>query len=578
MSQTIRLYQNCILRNDYKEVISNKYGALTFYLSTLTHLDVYNSNEDEIYFTNSGSISIDNTGITIFDANKYNYLTFTSSGHTRYAFIKNITLVNSCAIINYEEDLFSNYGDTIKIRPSMLEVSKFIDTTGYTNLMKDLPCEYMSTQPLKRVPIITGGVIDGDKMMIVLNMSLYKMASDKITAREFHTCILKYSALSDIHKYTWEYNNETLVLLNNLYSRQADLTLTNETLELISPGLGNGWNYEIVSIKLIPKYYLFNATNSLGVSMLHDVDTLNEIAKISNEFELYDPNTQTIYPITLEFCALDKDSLYGIENKGVDFETYTHEEDVYPNFKTIGIGTFSTFLPYKFYGDDFNNYKHQIQFLFQLTSTELRFLLSYNSELIDITADFEYHPPISVQSADITYAQQQAQQFNELNSTIKVWTDVFGALGLGARSANSGGGLGGAVMNLATGTIPYALSAYQDVYAMFMTKDKKYATNHSIATSNASVHNGFEKGIFFYEMNPENSDQVDAIVNRFGYRRDLLIEDESRIVSNDANTNPYQYAKFTTISLYGEFSQDIADVFVQMFLNGVFIYYNTNAI
>ena len=97
MSLSITLYQGCKLTNKYHEVFRSK-TSLDTYLSGLTYLQVYNG--DEIYYTNSGTISIDNTNLTTFTADKYNYMVFNeSTGTKRYCFINSIQLVYSVAIV-----------------------------------------------------------------------------------------------------------------------------------------------------------------------------------------------------------------------------------------------------------------------------------------------------------------------------------------------------------------------------------------------------------------------------------------------------------------------------------------------
>ena len=69
---TITLYKNCRLSNKYDEVFNTNSGLET-YLSSLTgNLQVYSG--EEIYFTNNGSISIDNTGMVVHTGDCYNYM------------------------------------------------------------------------------------------------------------------------------------------------------------------------------------------------------------------------------------------------------------------------------------------------------------------------------------------------------------------------------------------------------------------------------------------------------------------------------------------------------------------------
>ena len=59
MSLTITLYAGCKLTSKYNQVFKDR-NTMATYLGTVPHLDVYTG--DDIYFTNSGTISIDNVG------------------------------------------------------------------------------------------------------------------------------------------------------------------------------------------------------------------------------------------------------------------------------------------------------------------------------------------------------------------------------------------------------------------------------------------------------------------------------------------------------------------------------------
>ena len=71
MSLTITLYTGCKLTSKYNQVFKDE-TTLATYLGTLTHLDVYTG--DDIYFTNSGTISIDNGSLLGHNGDKYNYM------------------------------------------------------------------------------------------------------------------------------------------------------------------------------------------------------------------------------------------------------------------------------------------------------------------------------------------------------------------------------------------------------------------------------------------------------------------------------------------------------------------------
>ena len=95
MSLSITLYQNCKLTNRYSQVFKDR-TTMNTYLSALTYSQVYSG--DDIYYTNSGTISIDNSSLLGNGGDKYNYMKFThaTEGGTtteRFAFVNNIYFV-----------------------------------------------------------------------------------------------------------------------------------------------------------------------------------------------------------------------------------------------------------------------------------------------------------------------------------------------------------------------------------------------------------------------------------------------------------------------------------------------------
>ena len=113
MSLTITLYCGTRLTNKYDVLYKNR-TSLETYLSARTKLQVYTG--DDIYYTNSGTISIENGSLIGHYGNRYNYMSFVTSEtingniitNYRYCFINNITLVNEVAVIDYEEDVVND--------------------------------------------------------------------------------------------------------------------------------------------------------------------------------------------------------------------------------------------------------------------------------------------------------------------------------------------------------------------------------------------------------------------------------------------------------------------------------------
>ena len=144
----ITIYKNCKLSNKYEEVFKST-TLLNTYLSTLSSLVIYNG--DDIYFTNSGTLSIDNE--STFDGSKYNYMKIEVNANiTRYAFINSIVVVNGVAVIDYTEDTWSNYaidgsGYALHVKQSLLA-----QATSLTNAYGDYTLTEINEMP-KHIPV-----------------------------------------------------------------------------------------------------------------------------------------------------------------------------------------------------------------------------------------------------------------------------------------------------------------------------------------------------------------------------------------------------------------------------------------
>ena len=258
MSLKITLYKDCILTRDYKEAFNMRSASnIDTYLATLTKLDIYSG--DDVYFTNSGTISIENTGLTAFTSDIYNYMVFESSSSKRYCFIKNITLVNETAIIEYEEDLWSNYSGSLKLRYGTIQYAKRIEGIINPSPEKFLPKEYESNKPLKMEIIDTSEVLKKHYGYIIADVGVYELTGQgEFSNRLSYCCLLGYDDWeidnegtpigSPTTHYDWRIDDDTIRILTQVKAHSSDTSVDVN----IGTEIANNWRYEIMSYKAIP--------------------------------------------------------------------------------------------------------------------------------------------------------------------------------------------------------------------------------------------------------------------------------------------------------------------------------------
>lgn len=131
----ITLYKNCILQNDYTEVIDH--SKIYDYLNGLEKLEI---NQDVFYLQN-GSFNI-----VMLNSYDYNYAKINDpNGYEWFCFITNIVAINNVAKIEYELDVWATFFHNCTMRTSILERSLW-----YSNAHeRELPLDYESNSPLK---------------------------------------------------------------------------------------------------------------------------------------------------------------------------------------------------------------------------------------------------------------------------------------------------------------------------------------------------------------------------------------------------------------------------------------------
>ena len=297
MSLTITLFAGCKLTNKYNQVFKDR-NTMATYLGTVPHLDVYTG--DDIYFTNSGTISIDNGSLLGHVGDKYNYMQFTTTTGggiytKRFAFVNNITIVNEVAVIEYSEDIWHTYAikDSThqkKLFNSLLQQAKTLNGgTGYeytatqiANLPKALPIQLEGQNPPYWREQIYPSLNETSCYVVVIG-SMFKLTNQGEVNNRFSSCYLLsrkeqttsgIDPLENIKEYYWRIDNQLLDKLIMLKAISSDTQITNHITNT------TGWNYEIADVILIP--------SSVGDEIFEDVLTSDSLhnAGLHQDFEI----------------------------------------------------------------------------------------------------------------------------------------------------------------------------------------------------------------------------------------------------------------------------------------------------
>ena len=589
---TITLYEGCRLSNKYDEVYNNR-TDLESYLGTLTHKVVYTG--EDIYFTNNGSISIDNEVSNVLGlvthGDRYNYMKInvTTEG-SRYAFIDSITLVDEICVINYTEDVWTNYAlmsgyFSFEMKNSLIAQAKgLIQSSEYTtsdinNFPKKLPIAYeghnapsfdiSGTNPLE------------NKCYVCVTASMYKLSSaEQVNQRYISNYLLRYApkvtgGFTPVidGSYLWDINNQTISDIAMLISNSSDTKVRNKIVD------DPDWYYEIIEVKLIPYtmgYAFFNSYLSAG----QDSDA-GLFTDFSVEIKKVFIGTDSIYhdfDTDIEFKQLMMTDHTLYKSGGEDRHTYngirpsdlvSYTKTINNDYKIIALGNMSRSIPFTP-----NGQSQTLKYYFNADVSNCTIELFYDNTFYDITSDFTINIPIDAQSAAITQQQKIAfktanivQMIGLVNSTIQLGGQIGQGIGsamFGYPEAKGQYGIGqeatGTMMNVAGSASRIGQSAVQ----LDAQTAHQYVKNKAVNVDEVTLYNTLLGGLRILLCNPVNEQIVNKMVAKYGYLYSILINDKAIF-----NTSTNDYIRFDVANVYGNFSQSIARQIEAILENGV---------
>ena len=573
---------------------------LETYLGTLTSLVVYSG--DDIYFTNSGSISIENAGLTSHSGDCYNYITFdVSLVGKRYAFVNSITIVNEVAVINYTEDIWSTYGilnnvPSFELKNSLLaQIDYFPYTPEYTtternNFPRKLPIAYQGhNAPTYKIDSNTYPL--EEKCYVLVVASMYKLASPGVVNERWTSnYLLKWTPKAtggntpyDSGGYTWNIDNTTLEDINTLVSISSDTQVRNKVVDMPN------WYYEIIDVKIIPQSigmvlfnnYLYARADLTDYGLHPDFTvTINKVAlSTGNQYATFDTD--------IDFCNLMMDDWTKyIDGDGNTKYTYNGinpalgdspmcRKTIKADYKVEQIGNYSRTLPFEADGLD-----HYIDYYLITNQFSNRIIALIDNSEYDLSSDFTFQIPVSAQSADIT--QQQAiahktgnatQMIGMVQGAIQTGLSmgsqfVSGVHGIATAKTEAGASYASDSMgiNIAGTALGGIFSLTKQAIELDARNAHQYIANKALNVDDTCLYNALLGGLRELQTNPSNETLVNKMVSTYGYLYKVLIN--NKIILNNTNVH---YARFSVANVYGDFSQDIARQLEQILENGVIL-------
>lgn len=606
---TITLYSKCRLNTKYDEVYLGTY-YLDTYLSGLQKLQIYSG--EDVYFTNNGSISFESTGATLLGhQDVYNYMTFVQNGEVRYAFVNNITLVDGLCVINYTEDIWSNYGvlltklnfkmkNSLLAQADTLTTSTEYDATDIANFPKKLPIEYQGhNAPTFKIDNDEYKLISNCYVLVIASMYTLEQSGQKVNKRYTSNYLLQWEPTESIpightadigiqNKYLWPIDNTTVDIIGQLKVASSDTQITNNIRGEA------GWYYEIVDIKLIPA--------NIGGSIFERYTVAETVTEPKTDYGMHNDFTVEAvkkyiatdgqyywFKTNINFMNLMRND-WNIYTTGTPSETRYQYNGLFPNerlrttktikadFKVQQIGNMSRTIPFEPDGLD-----HEITYYFCANAFTNSLEVAIDNTIIDISDDFVLPIPVDVQTADVTQQQRTARNLANVKGQLSIFGTYFnlamgnqmntinGAMSMMSASANDNymGAIskGGTTMMSNFANAINAITSASGTRAQLEALNaKQYTTNKIMNSDDVCLYNVLLGGLREIQLNPSNEALVNKMISTYGYLYSVLINDTS--IFDTTSTN---YVRFNVANVYGGFSQDIERQIEQILENGVIL-------
>lgn len=508
----------------------------------------------------------------------------------RYYFIEHIEIRNNLAVITCTIDYWHTYRFALgglnfgKYTPESLR-NQFVFSTKYgfltsskivdyspTNFKLQYykpPMEYTGNNGIKLTELYNYGTDKG--CYLIVTLSRYKTEQSGVySERKVDNYIIYLSDTKDDNNIFS--NIETVFSLDNRDTTNIVNVLNDLMLLSSDPtgvlkdknNTGTFKYYSIISAYAIPS----------KMACIDGDYILDDIVTSKQYYDNYIENNGKY----IIFFNLNK-----FTDIGKPLNIY--KKVVVNDFKNYGIGLFTQLIELKSNGNPIN-----VEVKIVSTTYQFSAFLNIQNTLYDITDDLEIKLPINVEDASTmaldkikrelsTFSlQNELKQArvqlgrNEVNSMANVINGI-GSLIMSGGVMGSGSIISG-VAGTAFSRQEYGLKKSLIDEKIKTVNAEVYASNKGIITnSNGGINAYF--GLVLASIDADNETEVTNAINALGYTCAELVDAQQILDLDDtvASREKFNVVKFSDVTVYGTFPQDVARVFESILKAGVKIWY-----
>lgn len=570
----ITLYKKCILSNSYSEVFdvfhkdSNDKVALERYLASLQKYEIV---ADNVYVPNSGKITLElNKGnVNIYEYN-YMYLEDTDNNFRRYCFIDDITVVNGLAVISFSEDIWSNYASSMEIRKSLLVRSRATKYGSWSIPFYAPGMAYEGNNPLRFTDLAGNNIQLSDtnnrNVALICQLQVYNLSQEGVISdRKIYTVAANTLDI-ELSEGTFVFPLKKTPAKESVYEIIRQLYIKSSAKEFIVPGTNNlpSLYYQISNVLLLPAYCV------TGQSKTNMIGTVNITGSATCVFYKLDISIGDIP---------SNDSMVFVKTITLD-----------KNFKRIGIGSITNLQPVVENGTSI-----EVKIGVAYDDFSIGVYLVFQNQIIEITNDFLFDIPISVQTADVTQQQLANRELKTMNAKLGIANGALqirkGMLdtSIGVGSMLIGGAIGGVtgvgtMIGGAGGFAGGTTEIGKGITSIIGSQKQLEVANRSMFATNKGTSINYNVminarfGIVIAYMQPDNESEVQANIDNTGYVCNEIVDDLFNKPITDTVATAYNVMRFDFVNIFGKFTQNIAKALRAILYNGFKIWYNETKI
>ena len=570
----ITLYKKCILSNSYSEVFdvfhkdSNDKVALERYLASLQKYEIV---ADNVYVPNSGKITLElnEDNVNIYEYN-YMYLEDTGNNFRRYCFIDDITVVNGLAVISFSEDIWSNYASSMEIRKSLLVRSRATKYGSWSIPFYAPGMAYEGNNTLKFTDLAGNNIQLSDtnnrNVALICQLQVYNLSQEGVISdRKVYTVAANTLDL-ELSQNTFLFPLKKTNAKESVYEIIRQLYIKSSEKQFIVPGGNNlpSLYYQIYNVLLLPGYCV------TGQSTSNMIGTVNITSSASCVFYKLDISIGDIP---------SNDSMVFVKTLSLD-----------KNFKRVAIGCINNLQPITENGTSI-----EVKIGIAYDDFSIGVYLVFQNQIIEITNDFLFDIPISVQTADVTQQQTANRELKTLNAKLGIANGAlqirkgmldtsigFGSMLLGG-AVGSVAGIGlmtGGAGGFAGGTTEIG----KGITSIIGSQKQLEIANRQMFASNKGTNINYNVmlnarfGVVIAYMQPDNESEVQANINNTGYVCNEIVDNIFNKPITDTVATAYNVMRFDFANIFGNFTQSIAKALRAILYNGFKIWYDETKI